>query len=146
MFTENGLQADLDAIRDLLERADVLAIGFATFAERVLIDARSSEASGPMIAIVAPVATVQERYAWLGQHRGEFGAPQAFSFFVWPHSVRRFAGDNVIEPMAARLRAVSDQSDDTLRKVMARLVARERQAWRDAVRGSEEWQTVWSRN
>jgi len=146
VFTENGLQADLDAIRELLERADVLAIGFTTFAERALIDARSSDTSGPMIAIVAPVATVQERYRWLGQHRGEFGPPEAFSFFVWPQSVRRFVDDGVIEPLAARLRAVSEEADTTLADVLARLVAREREAWRDAVRGSDEWQTLWARN
>jgi hypothetical protein len=146
MLTENGLEADRDAIREVLERADVVTVGFTTFAERLLIDTRADAQTGPMIAIVGPVATVQERYQWLGQHRGMFGAPQAFSFFVWPHTVRRLVQESVLEPLAARMRPSSPDTDATLHTALGTLLEREREAWRDAVRGGGTWQTLWARN
>ena len=141
MFTENGLTVDLDAVDDLLRRADVLTIGFTTFAERLLIDVRDDGQTGPLVAIVEPVATVQERYHWLGARRGMFGAPEGFSFFVWPHTVRGLVERDVLAPMRARLGSHGRALDETLERVM-RL---ERQAMRDAVSGEDTFQTLWQR-
>ena len=141
MFTENGLTVDMEAVDDLLRRADVLTIGFTTFAERLIIDTRSNEDDGPMVGIVQPVPTVQERYLWLGAHRGTFGAPEGFSFFVWPHTVRGLVERDVLAPMRARLGLQGRALDETLHQVM-RL---ERQAMRDAVSGEDTFKTLWER-
>jgi NADH:ubiquinone oxidoreductase subunit 5 (subunit L)/multisubunit Na+/H+ antiporter MnhA subunit len=34
------------------------------------------------------VASVQERFFWLGQQRPTLGMPKNFMFFAWPHSLR----------------------------------------------------------
>jgi hypothetical protein len=146
VFTENGLAFDMDALQELLRKADVLTIGFAAFPERLLVDARHNQWDGPMVALVAPVQTVQERYLWLGKHRGSFGPPDAFSFFVWPKSVRTMVEEDVLAPMRARLDEVSVGSDDALEDVLHKLLDLEQDAWRGAVRGDERWATVWARN
>ncbi|MBI5949144.1 MAG: hypothetical protein HY875_13470 [Chloroflexi bacterium] len=143
MLTENGLEVDMAALEDVLQRADVLTIGFALFAERLLIDTRTREGEGPLVAVVGPVQTVQERYLWLGQHRGNFGAPEAFSFFVWPKTVRTLIDTDVLATMRARLAAVSPEGESALRDVLDRFAALEREAMRAAVVGDEPWRTVW---
>ena len=143
MLTENGLEVDLNAVNEVLQRADVLTIGFTVFPERLLVDARTLPDAGPLIAIVGPVASVQERYLWLGKHRGEFPAPQGFSFFMWPHTVRNMVERNVLRVLRVRLRSVSSESDEVLEKTMARLLLLEEQAFRNAILGVEPWQALW---
>ncbi len=143
MLAENGLEVDLNAVNEVLQRADVLTIGFTVFPERLLVDARTLPDAGPLIAIVGPVASVQERYLWLGKHRGQFPAPQGFSFFMWPHTVRNMIERNVLRVLRDRLRSVSSESDEVLEKTMARLLLLEEQAFRNAILGVEPWQALW---
>lgn len=146
MLTENGVEVDLEALNDLLDRADVLTIGFGLFPERLLMDVRTKGAEGPMVAIVAPVTSVQERYLWLGQNRPSFGAPEAFSFFVWPHTVGRLMEQDVLEPMRRRMSAVSNDGAEVLDRSLATLAELERQAVRAAVRGDDPWRALWERS
>ncbi len=144
MLTENGLEIDLNAVNEVLQRADVLTIGFTVFPERLLVDTRTLSGEGPLMAIVGPVTSVQERYLWLGKHRGQFPAPEAFSFFMWPHTVRNMIERNVLRVLRDRLRAVSSESDEVLEKTLARLLLLEEKAFRAAVRGDEPWQSLWT--
>ncbi len=143
MLTENGIGLDLAAVREVFEKADLITIGFATFPERLLIDPRTLPDEGPLVAIVAPVASVQERYLWLGKHRGNFPAPQGFSFFVWPNSVRWLMESGALEPLRARLAAVSNESDAALDNAIERLALCEQEAVHEAITGAEGWVTVW---
>lgn len=145
MFTENGVTVDLDALNELLRKADVLTIGFAVFPARLLIDTRTSKTEGPLVAIVAPVTTVQERYLWLGKHRGNFGAPEAFSFFIWPHPVRSLASRDILRPLIDRLEQASGEAGVVLAESLRRLQEMEDEAIRAAIRGEEPWKTVWQR-
>ncbi|MEX0750137.1 MAG: hypothetical protein WD359_04940, partial [Dehalococcoidia bacterium] len=94
MYTENGLLVDLREINHIVRNADVFAAAFRLFPERILVDTRhdATDPDGPcgmpMLAIVDPVATLQERYFWLGQQRPALGTPKHFQFFFWPHSIR----------------------------------------------------------
>jgi hypothetical protein len=133
----------MDAVNEVLDRADVLTIGFTTFSERLLIDARASGADGPMVAIVGPVGSVQERYHWLGRHRPGFGAPEAFSFFVWPHTVRTLRERDVLAVMRDRLASTSNDAIAVLDQVLERLSELESDAFRAAIRGDEPWKAVW---
>jgi len=145
MLTENGLQVDLEAVGEVLRRADVLTIGFTLFTERLFMDTRTRPGEGPFVAIVDPVATVQERYLWLGQHRPNFGAPSGFSFFVWPHTLADLLDRDVLQPMRARLAAAAPEAAQALYDRLAELTVLERKATLAAVRGDEPWQTLWPR-
>ena len=149
MYTENGLLVDLGEIREIIERGDVLAAGFRLFPERLLIDTRfdvddPSGASGlPMVAIVDPVPTMQERFFWLGQHRPSLGVPEQFMFFFWPHSIAYFEESGVWS--AVRERVLSSRfagAADTCDAALRDLAAREREAHAAAVRG-DGYQSIW---
>ncbi len=87
MFTENVVQIDLEEVGKVVERCDVFAIGFRMFSERVIIDTRETDDQVPLVKVVEPVTSVEERFHWLGRERPAFGVPERFSFFVWPHSM-----------------------------------------------------------
>jgi hypothetical protein len=150
MYTENGLLVDLGEIHDIIKKSDVFAAAFRLFPERLLIDTRfdASDPQGPsgmpMVAIVDPVETVQERFFWLGQHRPALGMPKDFQFFFWPHSVRYLDESGVWAALRERVSAcgfggAERTCDDALRD----LIERERLANMQAVRG-EKYHTVWA--
>ena len=145
MFTENGIEIDPERLNQVLHHADVLTVAFPLFPERLLFDMRSNDTDGPMVAIVEPVASVQDRYLWLGKHRGSFGAPEAFSFFAWPHTIRSLIERDVLAPLRERLQAASTDAAGVFEDVMARLRQRELQAMADAVRGADPWRALWER-
>ena len=143
VHSKNGLQVDLEALRERLENADLIVIGFQAFAERLLLDARSSPTEGPLVAVVAPVSSVQERYAWLGKHRSSFGLPEDFTFAMWPHSISLIRDQDVLGPMGARMADVSNEADLAMSRALARLEVLERRAVREAVLGGPAWESLW---
>ncbi|MCC7365145.1 MAG: hypothetical protein IT303_12320 [Dehalococcoidia bacterium] len=145
MLTENGHQVDDAAVEQVLLNGDVITVGFTLLPQRLLVDTRVRPGEGPLVAIVAPVATVQERYLWLGKHRGSFGSPQSFSFFAWPHTIRNLVERDALAPLRARLADISSDGAATLDAAVAKLAMAEREAMKAAVTGSEAWQTLWER-
>lgn len=150
MHTENGLLVDLKQVRQIIERPDVLTVAFRLFPERLLIDTRFDEqdpegpAGMPMVAIVDPVQSVEERFYWLGQHRPGLGAPQQFMFFFWPHSVRYLEESGVWSRIRDRIVATGfPGAADTVDAALRDLASRERDANIAAIRGDRH-HTLWS--
>jgi hypothetical protein len=147
MYTENGLVIDLDQVRRVIRESDVFTIAFRLFPERLIVDTRADvhdeRCNTPMVAIVDPVATVEERFFWLGQHRPTLGTPDNFMFFYWPHSVGYLAESGIWA--ALRGRVVSDDitgSSETCNAALADLIDRERRANVDAISGDRH-HTLW---
>ena len=86
MYSENGVLVDFEEINKLVEAADVFTVGFATFPERLIVDARSNEIETPLVQVVDPARSARDRLNWLNRRRPSLGTPEAFSFFAWPHS------------------------------------------------------------
>lgn len=141
VFTENGMMVDLEELRKVVENADVFAIGFRTFPQRLIIDARSADSQGTMVRVVEPVATVEERFFWLGKERPSFGVPERFTFFVWPHSLRYFEESGLGQIIRER---VHPEADSQVAESMHRLFALEHQSTIDAVTG-KNYHTIWQR-
>jgi hypothetical protein len=151
MYTENGLLVDLGQVEEIVNGADVFAIGFRLFPERVLIDTRhdSSDPEGPsglpMVAIVDPVATVEERFFWLGQHRPSLGTPENFMFFFWPHSIRYLEESGLWDMIRRRLAGSGfEGAEETVDAALRDLERREYRATCAAIKG-ETFQTIWAR-
>ena len=140
MRTENGLTLDMAAVEKLLREGDVITIGFTLFPQRLLVDTRFNASDGQWVGLVEPVASVQERYLWLGKHRGSFGPPNGFAFFVWPQTVRYLVESGALAPLRARL---TTQAAEELDTVIDEALEMERRAMLDAVRGAEHWPAIW---
>jgi len=144
MYTENGLLVDVAEIEHIVTNADVFAAGFRLFPERLLIDTRHDDREIPMVAIVDPVESVQERFFWLGQHRPSLGMPRNFMFFFWPHSIRFLEESGLWVRIRERVVASGFAgAADTCDAAFADLAQRERSATVEAIVGGR-YQTLWS--
>jgi hypothetical protein len=150
MHAENGLLVDLQQVEDIVATADVFALGFRTFPERLLIDTRHDDndpegpCALPMVAIVDPVETLQERFFWLGQHRPALGMPERFMFFMWPHSIRYLEESGVWEKIQRRIVGSGFYgAGETVEAALRDLTAREYRSTCQAIRG-DGYQTLWS--
>jgi hypothetical protein len=140
MRTENGIPIDIEAMEKLLTQGDLITIGFTLFPLRLLVDTRTNDTDGQWVGLVEPVASVQERYLWLGRHRGSFGSPEAFSFFIWPETVRGLIDRDLLRALSHRL---SPEACNALDTALNQALELERQAIIDAVRGTEAWPAIW---
>jgi hypothetical protein len=145
LFTENGMLVDLEELRKVVDNADVFTIGFRMFPQRLIVDARTTENAGPMIRLVEPVASVEERFFWLGKERPAFGAPERFTFFVWPHSVRYFEESGLADMIRNRTYASGfEEVRGEMAQAMQTLSQLEQQATFDAIHGRNH-HTLWER-
>jgi len=143
MYSENGILVDFDEIRRLVDNADVFAVGFTAFAERLLIDSRANDAETPLVQVVQPKGSAQERVRWLNRRRPSLGAPQTFSFIAWPHSPSFLVESGVWEILRAKVGAAGDaQVEAQCAIALARLHDLDHEATIDMIKG-EHCTTLW---
>lgn len=136
---------DLEELRRVVDNADVFTIGFRMFPERMIIDTRSTDDTPPMVRVVEPVSTVEERFFWLGRERPQFSVPERFTFFVWPHSLRYFEDSGLGDMIRDRVCPISKECESQVTRGIQQLKALERKAERDAIAG-RNYQTLWERS
>ena len=139
MFREDGQVVELDKVRSAIESADVLIVGFPGFLQRLLVDARTTAGAGTLVEVVEPLGGVEERMFWLGQNRPQFGMPERFTFFVWPHSIDFMEETGVAETLREVVDLEGQAHVDT---ALVQLRALERASTRAAING-EPWRTLW---
>lgn len=144
MFTENGVLIDFEELRSVVDNCDVFTVGFRLFPQRMIVDTRANDSEGPMVEVVDPVNTVEERFFWLGQRRPSFSAPQRFSFFIWPHSIPYFEDSGVGKMVRERIYPLDPDCGRQMAETMYRLHLLERQAVYDAISG-KNCHTIWPR-
>lgn len=144
VYSENGPKVDFAAVDTQLRNADVYVIGFSWFGVRLLIDTRTAADDGPIVEIVEPTGTVQERYRWIAGRRPAFGPPQNFAFWVWPHSVTYLRTSEVIEAVHRTLDSWPEALE-ALDDCLDILSSAHTEAMREAIRGDGAWRTLWER-
>lgn len=144
MFSENGVLVDFEEITKLIEAADVFTVGFATFGERLLVDARSNETETPMIQVVEPARSARERMNWLHRRRPSLGAPEAFSFFAWPHSPAFLVQSGIWDRIRNRVEQGDPQVGVQCDLAIRQLLNLDREATMAILRG-EHCLTLWPR-
>ena len=110
-----------------------------------MLDFRASDIDGPLVKLVEPVRSVQERYRHLHKLRPRFDDPDKIVSVFWP----RFAGSlrdaGLWSEIAARV-AESGHADAVrdAEAELGRLVAQERAHQIDAINGTGRFRTLWS--
>ncbi len=143
MFTENGVLIDLDEVRKVIDNCDVFTIGFRLFPERLIVDNRTSNEEGPMMELVEPVNTVEERFFWLGKRRPSFGVPERFTFFIWPHSVRFLDESGLMDKIRHRIYPIDPDIGRAVAENIIKLNVLEQRAIHDAITGKNH-HTLWA--
>ena len=87
MDVDTGYPVDIAAIKSIVDDADVFIVGFTVFRERLLVDARYDLEIPPLVAVVPPVSSVEERVRFLRRARSRFPATDRILFFTWSKPV-----------------------------------------------------------
>jgi hypothetical protein len=134
---------DLDEVRRVIDGAEVLVIRFSVTDRRLFLDTRSNEHAGPMIRVVPPATSAEERFRSIKMLRPRFRVPQRVVTFQWPRHARALeeAGvwDHVVRRMTESGLADSADCDRAYRE----LAEAERIVELAAIVGGEGFQTLW---
>lgn len=141
MDTEYHL--DYDAIIKTVRQADVIAFRFVTVPLRLLIDNRFSDADAPMVKLVPPAGSAEERFKSLKVLRPRFRLPQRISAIWWPRYINGLIDTGVWDAITQRIidgghAATATECNELLRE----LRRMERLEMVNAI-GGEGYRTLW---
>ena len=135
---------DLDEVRRVIDSADVLVVRFAITDRRLLIDCRTNETDGPLVRVVPPVGSAEERFKALKQMRSRFRSPERILTFQWPRHARALAESGIWEYMARRVVALGwSGSAGQIEEAWQQLLAAEVEVEVAAIQGGEGFKTIW---
>jgi hypothetical protein len=113
---------------------------------RLLIDARTSEQEGPMIAVVPKANSVEERFKSLKKIRPRFPLPEKIMSFMWPRQMDTFRNSGLWAKIEERMvRLGGDAMSERCQEVFEELCRREKAEVLAAIRGGEGYQSLWER-
>ena len=81
---DNDFSIDLSEIAATLRTSEVVTLRFVAVGHRLLLDFRCSELDGPMVKVVEPVKSVEERYRTMRRLRPRFAPPEKIVAVWWP--------------------------------------------------------------
>ena len=136
---------DLDEVRRVIDAADVLVVRFSVTDRRLLVDARTSETEGPLIRVVPPVSSGQERFKALKMMRPRFRSPDRIMTFQWPRHARALEESGLWEHIARRLCALGwSDTAAQCEEALCELIREERGVELSAIEGGDGFKTLWS--
>jgi hypothetical protein len=140
---DNDFSVDVAEIASTIRTADVITMRFVTVGQRLLMDFRMTELDGPMVRMVKPVRSVQERYAHLKLLRPRLAPPEKIVAIWWPRFMPSLASTGVWDEVMQR---VSESgytgSVREAETAFKELVALEEGQKRAAIRG-DGFKTLW---
>ena len=128
-----------------LDDADVVTIFFPFLRRALVVDTRHSAETGPLLAVVPQVGSMQERVTWVTEARRGFGRPDSIVGVPWLKSIRSLVEHSVLERIAWLLirRGVAPPvAESSIARILGDLERLERGAYQAMLRG-EGFETVW---
>jgi len=141
---DNDFSRDITELVSAVRSSDVLVMRFISAGQRLVLDFRATDVDGPLVRLVEPVQSVQERYRHLAQLRPRMALPEKIVAVSWPRFAKSLGASPVWDEVMKR---VSDCGHPaSVREAMLtldELTAHERAYQRSAVEG-EGFRTLWS--
>lgn len=143
---EQDFGLDIEEVCQVIDTADVIIIRFRIVEQRLLIDARHSDADGPAIQLVRRAQSVEDRFRSLKELRPRFPLPDRIMSFEWPKHVSLLSSAGIWGRVEERLaREGGKEARQQVKAVYNQLVAAERREEVVAIRGGDGYQTLWER-
>ncbi|HSP54666.1 MAG TPA: hypothetical protein VLS25_03675 [Dehalococcoidia bacterium] len=137
---------DMDEVTRVIDAADVLVVRFAIVDKRLLVDSRTSETEGPLIALVPKAGSVEERFKSLKKLRPRFPLPEKIMSFMWPRHIDTLQNSGVWDKIARRLVSLGgEEMTSRCDEVFQQLALEEKTEVLQAIRGGEGYQSLWER-
>lgn len=141
---DNDYPIDVNEILSVLGTAEVIVFRFLIFAQRLLVDPRTDSRHGPLLKVVEPADSAEERFRSLKQLRPSFPLPERITVIHWPKFVDRLVTSGVWGGVERRVAAEVPGGMETIAATLAELRALEAREVQKALTG-EGYQTLWER-
>lgn len=136
---------DLGAVFQVIDTAEVIIFRFVTIPQRLLFDARHSDAEGPFLKPVPRATSLEERFKALKQLRPRFRIPERITAIWWPKYVHSLEACGVWQRIQRRMAQEGyPRLADAAQEVMRELCLRERAETYNAITGVG-YHTLWER-
>jgi len=140
---DNDYELNVEEIAQTVESADVLTLRFVVISQRLLIDTRFSSVDGPMLKLVQPVKTPEERFRSLKQLRPRFRIPDKICSVWWPKHIESLTTSGVWPAIARRIiDSGSPGAAQLCEEVFQDMLALEKEEIRNAILG-KGYQALW---
>lgn len=141
---DNDFSIDLVDIAASIRAGDVLTLRFVAVGHRLLLDFRTTDIDGPLVKIVEPVKSIEERYRSLRKLRPRFEAPEKIVSIWWPRFAASLRTTGIWDEVMQRI-SESGHTDAVRRAedALEELVALEAAQQRAAISGTG-FRTLWS--
>jgi hypothetical protein len=137
---------DLEEVSRVIDAAEVLVVRFAILDKRLLIDTRTSETEGPLIAVVPRAQSVEDRFKSLKRLRPLFPLPEKIMSFMWPRHIDTMKVSGVWEKIESRLVSLGGEAMlERCQEAFRELSHQERLEVLSAIKGGEGYQSLWER-
>ena len=141
---DNDFSIDLADIAATIHTSEVIAIRFVSVGQRLLLDFRTSELDGPMVRVVEPVNSVEERYQSLRRLRPRFPAPEKIVAIWWPRFATSLELTGIWPEILERVRESGhEEALARAHEALQNLLELEREQQRDAISG-KGFRTLWT--
>jgi hypothetical protein len=138
---------DLGKVFEVIDSSDLLIVRFHLIQDRLLVDFRTRPGTGPFIAVVPPVSSVEERMRSLRALRPGFPLPEQIMSFHWPRSVPVLLESGIWDRIATRMIALGgDAARPACEETRYTLRRKEQSEIFGAITGAEHYQTLWERS
>lgn len=137
---------DIAEVTRVIEAADVLVVRFAILDKRLLIDSRTGETEGPLIALVPKAGSVEERFKSLKRLRPRFPLPERIMSFMWPRHMATLRKSGIWDKIEQRLVSLGGpEMAARCEEIFRQLATEEKAEVLLAIRGGEGYQSLWER-
>jgi len=100
---DNDYELNVAEIVQTVETAEVLTLRFVVISQRLLIDTRYTPIDGPLLKLVTPVKTAEDRFRSLKQLRPRFRIPDKICSVWWPKHIDSLASSGIWPAIARRV-------------------------------------------
>ncbi len=146
MATEYG-GLDIDEMGRVIDEAGVLVIRFHVISQRLLVDARITDDDPPLIQLVPPVSSAEERYRHLKQLRPSMPLPEQITVLSWPRYVEVMRDAGLWRRLEERLISLGGEPlANRCREVFEEVRSAERAEVVAAILGGEGYESLWERS
>ena len=138
------LGVDIDEVISAINSAEVLVMRFPVIEKRLLLDFRTSSYEAPFLKVVNRVNSAEERFRDLRRLRPRFPAPERIVAMQWPRSVDVLVSSGVWPAIEQRMQSLN-LSSAICQEVLVDLQREERLEAFRAIRGADNYETLWQR-
>lgn len=145
-MADSDFGVDIEEMGRVFDEADVVVVRFHVIAQRLLLDMRVAPGDPPLIRLVPPVNSAEERYRYLQAERPRMSLPDHITVVAWPRYVQVMRDTGLWQRLVDRLvREAGDAMAADAEEAYRDIRAAERAEVAAAIRGGEGYEALWER-